>query len=496
MLRWPFLLVLFLGAPMAAAQNWTAYSSDNFTIYSDRKEEAVLLMLEHFEIFRNIALSMLEAPDQPRNERLKIFVFNRDVDYRRVQGRSGFTGLFYRGLNGPRMIVSPIGSLDVLFHEYVHYLIAQHSTANYPRWYNEGLASVLETTVIQKDLIRVGIPTSMYQWHTRPDARPALDSGFPAPVSEMVSLQPSITAEAFYATAWLMVHYLLVDSIGAEERVEQTADYLLRFDAGEDPLAAFETAFGISPQEMDARLKVYSDARAFTTIVFRSIEYRGDFSKSPLGEAESSYLLAELALDLGRPDSAERYLKRLDGLSARAMNAVALARLEDLEDGDELFEQLITTETADPEVAAHLLHYAVDRMAHARQHGEALGTSQLERAIQLGTAALRSNPEHPATLYYLGRAHELVGNLRFAAEALLLFASSSPNSVGANLVLAKIFVVGGNPEPASTFLARAYSATRSDGVRATIDEIRRRMDDADFVASTIDQLVSPYRESD
>jgi hypothetical protein len=242
------LLFSLLTSSTAFSAEWYAVSSDNFTVYSDAPADDTRALVEKFEIFRASALAVLGLRDEPEKQRLLIMVYDTARDFGRISPKNA-AGFYYDSIFGPRMLMRSLGrdtaDQEVLFHEYVHFLMNQRSTFNYPRWYAEGLATVLETTEIE-DSILVGNPP-LY-------AGRAIALGFRPTVHGVVT--GTVGADnGFYLTSWLLSHYV---SLGNPTRRKETTDYLRRYDAGEDPVAAFEASYGISTTGMDAELAAYA----------------------------------------------------------------------------------------------------------------------------------------------------------------------------------------------------------------------------------------------
>jgi hypothetical protein len=260
-----------LAAPQALAE-WTAYTSDNFTVYSDGRETDLIEVIENFEMFRHAALSILNLPDEAESERLLIVVYDRGRDFNRIRGSSRIVGLFYHSVVGPRMIVGPSdGATEtqiVLFHEYVHYLMHRHAAVNFPRWYSEGFAEMLSTAEFTKSEIIVGKAPSNYMR--------SLALGFGSSVHGLIDIESGSFSSMM---AWLMTHYLVLGPESAASRRDGMLDYLRRFDAGENPVDAFPKSFGISPEEMQRELVVYVRHATLRGIILPRVPYRGGLSR-------------------------------------------------------------------------------------------------------------------------------------------------------------------------------------------------------------------------
>lgn len=268
------LLTLSVFALEASARDWSEYTSDHFTVHSDADSDDVAALIQEFELFRLVTLSVLGLPDGAEDDRLLIFVFGRGREYGRFRPSSNVAGYFYHSIFGPRMIVAS-GNEDeiryLLFHEYVHYLVHRRSRFNYPRWYSEGLASLLESAEISDSGIRVGLPPIGF-------AR-AIELGFNTTVDDLIDLKPGGSESSFYLMSWLLTHYLLLDSSADASRKQHLADYLRRYDAGEDPVEAFEAAFGMTASEMYRELGRYARRPTLSGLSWPANRYEGRLSR-------------------------------------------------------------------------------------------------------------------------------------------------------------------------------------------------------------------------
>jgi hypothetical protein len=130
--------LLGLSASLAHAE-WALYSSKNFRLYSDASETEVLVLLNDFEEYRRIALTVMNLSDEGEDQALKIVHLTRTADFRALGARANIAGFFYHEEFGPRIVMrgalsrrgSSAQAADnadrtTLYHEYVHYLMDQH----------------------------------------------------------------------------------------------------------------------------------------------------------------------------------------------------------------------------------------------------------------------------------------------------------------------------------------------------------------------------------
>jgi tetratricopeptide (TPR) repeat protein len=466
------LLFSLVTASTAFSEGWYAVSSDNFTLYTDGPEDETKELIEKFESFRGSALAVLGLRDEPEKLRLLIMVYDKARDFGRISPRSA-AGFYYDSIFGPRMLMRGIGGdadQGVLFHEYVHYLMNQRSTFNYPRWYAEGLATVLMTTEIE-DSILVGNPPRY--------AAMAIELGFRPTVHGVVT--GTVDAEdGFYLTGWLLSHYV---SLGDRTRRQQTTDYLRRYDAGEDPVAAFEASYGITPTGMDAELAAYARRGKLNALKAPRQPYSGSLSTRALDQDEALLLLADIAVEVDALEAAHHYFEEARTTDTdspfraklMARRSIAYVHERKVSEGDQLVARLLEDGSEDPQVLGDIAHYAFDKFVEIRT-GRSAGdeAAELERAIEYGVRALAADPANLEARYYLGLSYEAAGRLQNAADALLSGYDLSP-SPRLNLALARVLIKGGQHELASYLLSRLVNVSHADewrsGLRAVIADI-------------------------
>jgi tetratricopeptide (TPR) repeat protein len=135
-------------------------------------------------------------------------------------------------------------SLEVVLHEYTHYL-AQHTSLVFPTWLSEGLAEYYSTFAPAPDgsfLVGAPLPNRLGALQKAP-LFPLKEMTSPESVSKIYRNQ--VQLGAFYAQAWAMVHYLTVGHNGT--RPGQMDAYLKGLRTGQLDSAAFERAFGPLP---------------------------------------------------------------------------------------------------------------------------------------------------------------------------------------------------------------------------------------------------------
>ncbi len=169
---------------------------------------------------------------------------------------------------------------EVVFHESVHYLVRNASSFRYPTWFDEGFAQVLGTAYLDDGAILVGYPpkTAAYvmQYEKLMPVERLADT---ASTYELGTL----AVGRFYATSWLLVHYLLLSD---DPRLQQQAhQYLMANNAGR---ADFEATFG-SFDAVDAALEKYGRGLPFGRIPMERISLQPEFHPQRLEPREIAY---------------------------------------------------------------------------------------------------------------------------------------------------------------------------------------------------------------
>jgi tetratricopeptide (TPR) repeat protein len=261
-------------ATPAVANNWVRVDSAHFTVFSDigpTSAQAYLIKLEQYRYILSGFYGISKEDDESTPKLRFYFVDTRD-DLRQTAPHlpddvagyfkscaegEGAVGLFESGeirqtQNVKTQEENPTQA--VLFHEYAHDFMFQHSDRAYPPWFVEGFAEFYSTTKIQGDEAIVGMAFSwrvnslLYGARSIPYADLLRDSWRPKKGEPSGQLE-----DAFYAQSWLLTHYILSDP----PRHQKFAAFMDAYHSGEDPVAAFERVFGIKVKDLDNILVSY-----------------------------------------------------------------------------------------------------------------------------------------------------------------------------------------------------------------------------------------------
>jgi hypothetical protein len=279
MLRTLIAAAAMLAAVPAQAEDWWVASTDHFNIYSTGGEDSakeLAIDMERLDaalrFMRGVAMDNAPMTDA---QKLSVFQFGDTRDIGRLVDSTSVAGFFIsraggsvafvplreprrRGSYGARKGGESIPPNEVLFHEYTHYFMYQHSPAAYPRWYSEGFAELFGTVDLIDDGFRIGRApesrSSMLYWYSQPIEK-MLD---PIDYEDMTGLD----AYQDYSYGWLLTSYLSIEP----SRAGQLAQYLTAMNRGEEPIEAAKAAFGDLDQ-LEKELDSYRRGRARITEV-------------------------------------------------------------------------------------------------------------------------------------------------------------------------------------------------------------------------------------
>jgi hypothetical protein len=475
-----FITLIFV-TQTALCRDWISYTSQNFTIYSDQKPKEAIALLKEFEIFRGVALFVTGLPNKPENSKMKILVYAKAREYNKI-GPPNTAGFYTDTSDGPRMIVGPDRrSMDktvILYHEYIHYLVREHSRVIYPRWYNEGFAEVLGATTIKRGKATVGVA---------PESR-LITINYDSPFKVRDLLQPDeersdsrYYQSRFYAYAWLLTHYLQISSLGDNTHLKaQNQDFLLRYNQGENPVQAFEASFKMTPEEMDTELRNYRSQRQITVLTMSVPDYEGDITQSELSANEQTFLLADLAWRVGKEDVALKYLEDIDTKQANAARPLSLAAvLENHKDNTEkaatYADQALALGSDDSKVMTNLSHWQWDNFDRARKVDLETSTF-LNDTLVYGEKAIQLDPTNLEAHHFVWESQMENGDDAATARTMMAAYQLSPSNLGINLTIGRFLLSIQKPELARPFLERVLNWSHSEEQRTAIQAVLDRID--------------------
>jgi tetratricopeptide (TPR) repeat protein len=192
-----------------------------------------------------------------------------------------------------------------VLHEYVHFLVRNHGSLLYPKWFDEGFAEYLGNARIRGQHFEIGVaPEDRLRYLGR---------------STWIPMRQIIQANAyehwsperktnFYAEAWALVHYL-VQPERERSFADAIAQYTTLVEGGTEDLEAFEQSFGMSATKVDREVSRYltrGRIRAFRAEAEQLVP-TFETKEIRLTREEAALALGDLAFFSAEPDKAERF---------------------------------------------------------------------------------------------------------------------------------------------------------------------------------------------
>jgi tetratricopeptide (TPR) repeat protein len=273
------------------------------------------------------------------------------------------------------------------------HLIFSRNAPERALWLIEGMAEVYSTWKAVGSVLQVGRPL---EGHLYLLGRQGL-----IPLAQFLAVGPNSPyyneqnkQGIFYAQAWALTHYLLIDNY--PEGLARLRAYLAALADKKEPLAAFRQAFGPLPQ-VEKALKEYVARQKFKYFPFQlaSTEAEERAEVSSPSPAEVQCRLGDFLLQSGRLDEAATTLShavQLDGGLAPARLALARAHLERHEIAEAKEEVRKALELSPRNAEAHYLR--AETLLRAAGDGPVvLAWDTIAEAVNELTTALAIAPE-------------------------------------------------------------------------------------------------------
>lgn len=327
---WVFACLGCAGTPLTTKPSvdptgWRELRAPYFTLTSNASEKVLRDLATDLERFilivQEIANFKVVAPPQPP----RIFAFRSNADVRELAGHEFIAGMAVSGVDGSFVFFGVEGYRDtvrqILYHEFVHYLLFSLSSRSYPLWYHEGLAEMLSTIRVRDDALAVGFaPAERRQTFLSDEWMPLEEVLDASSTFEMGHEQASL----FYAQSWAFVHFLHL------RRPEDLQRFLAQLARTRDWRVAFERSFEADVETLDQELHDYwlSLRSGVPSMHRRAPDPNLDPAReiAAVPPSSAAYRLAELGLAMDRHEIAQpllEYALRLDPENAPTRAALA-----------------------------------------------------------------------------------------------------------------------------------------------------------------------------
>ena len=455
--RWPRLLLLVVGlSGLGAGQaeqtlderEWRQVGSENFQIKSVLSEERTTELLRHLEIMRS-SLGGANSAGSNTDVRTVILAVDDHDDYVSIGAPGYSAGFFFSDLRENAILIEDsdqASGIQVILHEYAHFLNKQSGRIRYPRWYEEGNAEYLSHSRLSDQAFEFGLAPqkhlatlSFSAWLTLPQTLEVTD----------VSALDETDGAMFYAQSWLLVHYLHSRPGNEHSMPGMLQEYARLVSTGTLPVPAFEQAFGVRADELeDALLKYFLEREFVSRSAPADTALSGFVTRSrTLSQTEAQLALAQMALRFENIFGAEQWFNAvLPDENLRAHGEAGLGRVlghrGDAEGANEHFDTAIKLMAWDFDIWMDYAQYWAQRTSTAydtrsRERYASRLIQSLENALTINDAT----PELNSLMgfAFLAKGRDTLGAIDYLEAA----ADAAPHDQASRLLLANAYLYVG-----------------------------------------------------
>jgi len=250
----------------AGDPQWVEVRSPNFSVITDAGEKRGRDVALHFEQMRSVFGTLMTRANVNLSVPLQIVAFRNSKEIRQVapifNGKpTELAGLFQGGEDRSFIMLdmSVENPWSVVFHEYAHRLMDGNLSFHTDPWFEEGFAEYFSSIEVDNKEARVGkIPNETYEILHQVGMMHVMDL-FRVQQYTKTYNESGDHRTAFYATSGLVLHYLYDNSL-----IPKLALYFDTLQLKKKPVnEAIQTAFGMSPEQLDRVLRDYMNSGRF-----------------------------------------------------------------------------------------------------------------------------------------------------------------------------------------------------------------------------------------
>ncbi len=311
-----------LRAADPGAASFTAFDASHYTLVTD---VPVLARSLHGRLtkFERVLSKMLAREMEPTGTPTWFILVNGALWRRYLQPTDGIVGAFLPGRFSNYLLVNADAGAARLphdvQHEFTHLFLRTQFRGEYPLWFDEGMAELMEHMTLAKGKARFRIPA-------RHPSTPWI------PFSRLVNLERASpeylslgTTEAVHLQSWALLHMGFISEPDFGAGILQYIEEINHLVPTRD---AVRNSFGTTVDGVDAKLREYLARRKYPTAELAYDEP----AESPLGtgrlldRGEANAWLASVLLDTGI--NPRRVRELIDVAAAAAPGSPAVGVLE------------------------------------------------------------------------------------------------------------------------------------------------------------------------
>lgn len=283
----------------AMSAEWRRADTPRFIVYSDGDERSLRESALKLELYES-ALRSLHGMDPGASspQRIAIYLVRDGKSLKAVapQLRDEVAG-FYQATNDDifAMAIRERRDMGTLLHEYAHHFMIGSFATGFPAWFVEGYAEYFSSADLQ--------PTRMVIGNVNRDRGDWLSYSQWLPLDLVLTRRPfefqdPKAVSMYYAQSWLLTHWFL----STPARMPMLFSYLENLKQGMEPVAAMESATGMSVTQLERQQKNYARQRLMIKIITGDQFPQPSVQITELPQVDGDMLLSGLRLSSARSD--------------------------------------------------------------------------------------------------------------------------------------------------------------------------------------------------
>jgi Flp pilus assembly protein TadD len=477
-----------------ANRDWIELRTPHYTVYSEVPESEARAIAGELEIFRSTVAKAAPYLQPKESKPTIVFAFRDEVSFALYRKSSGlaspqYAGFFMSGSDtdfiGVKAALAGV-QYTIVYHESIHAFQSQNFPP-LPVWLREGQAEYLSNFRVDGATARIGGAQDRLLLGV-------LRKNPPLPLKQVFGernvgrYHEEDAVNNFYATSWLLVHYLMH---AQGERRARFDSYLEALRKGERQAKADGDAFGFEYASLEEELRAYlkRDSYPPTLVPVDRVPDEGSTSVRSVSRQQALLQLGNLLThgDAKLYAEAEAHLAEAARLAPDdASNKAALGFLRDRQgrfnDAVSLFDTAVELGVADAvtlfrAAEAHMHRTPLGR-GRATDPGPAVATSEdpdVLRAQDLLRRGLKQDPDNAAALANLGLTHVITSSdPQEGIDALRKAWERMPSRIDVGQNLFVLLLQKGDREGAVDVLEhRLGNSLEHDGLAAAREQLLR-----------------------
>jgi hypothetical protein len=495
-MKYPWLipvLTALLGATAHAAEprigRYVKYDAGDFVIISSRSANQAQIYVEDLVRFRRFLERVLGKPALNRTTPTTIVITSNSDWKAWLQLRENVGGYFHGGRFENYMALNGDYEFEltraVVFHEYTHYYLASQFSAQYPPWFNEGMAELMGYVKFDKDAAYTRVP--MYRVNEARDGKWIPFERLIHVKHDDPEYQSHKLGPMFYAQSWLTVNYGMTEN---RDFGRQMLDYVAQLNKLVPQDEAIANTFGSDLGAVDAKLREFSLNKNMVSgrITLGDVPPVNMSAGVPLDELESIEVLANLMIETRMP--ADRIRQLVDSLQRREPKsprpAILAARLALLTDDNAAFDKAVAQAEAALAPTDKLQRRELANVLLSTSNSSGPATTRkmedtdkdTRRALKLFAEVIHADSSDIEALWGFGTAAtRLDKNLDLAEQALLTAYQRAPANGWIAVSLAQLKGRQQKPEEMIRYLRDAQRYTTDLGMRRWATETLKQTEE-------------------